>query len=161
MTDILSSDILERQFGPTEIDVLHHLDEIRVIQTRALSTGQTLEISLVEFDSLGTREFEAAHQEILAGKSIGKTFRDHGIEFVRDQQAAEIRVLPPGFGKQFGNVQFATVVSVAIFVGANRLPYAEILETYSPEVIWPEASDQLSREQLSRLELLTKFIESI
>ncbi|MEK7594544.1 MAG: hypothetical protein AAB436_02835 [Patescibacteria group bacterium] len=157
----LSSDILELQFGPTEIDVLHHNDETRIIQTRALSTGQTLEISLVEFDSAGAREFEAAHQDVLSGKSIGKTFRDHGIEFTRNQQAAEMRLIPLEFARQFGNTQFATVVAVTIFVGPNNLPYAEILETYSPEVIWPDAEDQLSEEQIIRLELLTKFIESI
>jgi hypothetical protein len=161
MTDELSSDILEKQFGPTQIDVLHHDEEVRFVQTRVKETGQILELSFVGFHAPVVDKFEEIRQEVMNGKSLGKAFRDRGVAFVRQQQVAVRLELPDVFGKKFASSGLVTVVAATIVVGDEQLEYAEVLETYSPDVSWPEIGGELSDEQSSKLELLTKFVESI
>lgn len=126
MTGILSSDILEEQFGPTEIEIVSQDDSKRVIRTKVIGSGQVLEESVVQFLPEGVAQFPQTHQTVMDGLSMGKAFRKDNIDFVR--RVREVSRQP---GKE-------TVVSVLIMVGPNKTPYAEILETYSPEVNWPE-----------------------
>ncbi len=161
MTDGLSSDVLESQFGPTEIKVLHHDDEIRIIKTQVIATGQILEISFVAFRAPQNEEFEPIRQEIMAGKSLGKAFRDHGVTFTREQQVAQHRELSDYFNKQFASSGQATVVAATLVVGDDSTPYADVLETYSPDVSWPQIGGELNSQQVNQLELLSKFVESI
>jgi para-aminobenzoate synthetase component 2 len=125
MTDILSSDILEQQFGPTEVEILSQDDKSRTIRTKVIATGHVLEESHVVFDRAGITEFPLAHSDVLKGRSIGKAFRDRGIKFTR---------LEHGLNK----ADTGTVINVSILVGPHKTPYAEIVETYSPAVVWPE-----------------------
>lgn len=135
---MLSSDILEQQFGETTVEILHQDSKSRIICTKVISTGQVLELSRVVFDPKGAAQFSKIHQTVKTGKSMGKAFKDAGVDFVRQTQSVSIQKLPPNFGKQFGSNKPATVVEVAIFVGTDKVPYARILETYSPFVGWPE-----------------------
>ncbi len=137
MTSTLSSDTLEQQFGPTELKVLYQSNNARIICTKTVPGGKILELSFVNFIETGITKFQVVHEEILGGKSIGKAFHDHGIEFRRETKAIHRDIFPPISASQPADGEHSTVVSVLILVGADKTPYAEILETYSPAVRWP------------------------
>ena len=147
---MLSSDVLEEQFGPTKVDVLYQDSENRIITTRALSDDKVLELSWVKFDSLSEKHYPNIHRDILGGKSIGKAFRDMKVEFNRKQSEITKLSLPPLFKDFFKTSGPATVVSVAIYVDADKIHYCDILETYSPIVKWPgktiSTSENVSRQ---------------
>lgn len=135
MITVLSSDILEQQFGQTELKVLYRSDIARIICTKTKPNGKVLELSFVTFIKTGIDKFPTVHREILEGKSIGKAFRDHGIEFKRKTKAVYRDTFPDIFSENLG--EYSTVLSVSILAGTDKTPYAEILETYSPQVRWP------------------------
>lgn len=137
MSDLLSSDILERQFGPTELTVLHQSGNSRIISTRAKANGQLLELSFVNFIAAGVDKFPEVHEAVVAGTSMGKAFRDAGVAFSRKERIVDNQTLLENFGRQFGGEGPATVINVLILVGPDKIPYAEVLETYSPAVRWP------------------------
>lgn len=133
----LSSDILEAQFGPTRIEVLFQNNDQRVIQTLSTS-GQVLEISLVDFDPVGTAAYSAVHQLIIQGTSIGKAFQSADILFHRRILSVVQREIPAVLAERFGSQNPASVVRVGIYVGEKNVHYADIFEIYHPEVTWPE-----------------------
>jgi hypothetical protein len=133
----LSSDILEQQFGPTEIGILLQDDTTRIICTKTIAASQVLELSKVTFVHDGVSKFPAIHQEILRGQSMGKAFRAHDVAFVRKVQSVQRTPLPEAFSRRFQSNGPATVVEVSILVGEGETLYATILETYSPKVVWP------------------------
>lgn len=159
-SDLLSSDILEQQFGPTEVEVLRQDNKTRIIRTRVSASGQILELSLVAFARAGAAEFPEPHQEVVSGKSMGKAFREHGVSFKRVTRFACRQALPESFGRQFGSNQPANVVGVSILIGPQETPYAEILETYSPQVRWPRPGGEPEAGQLANIQLLGEFLRS-
>jgi anthranilate synthase component II len=141
MTDVpqpLSSDILEQQFGPTEVEVLFQDGHQRVIKTKLVATGETLEISFVRFQQTGTEAFPQIHSEIVGGTSMGKAFHKHGVAFRRQERPGGRSAIPSELASYFNELGDGQVLKVSITVGDEQLPYAEIIETYSPKVKWPE-----------------------
>lgn len=166
MSELLSSDILERQFGPTGLEILwQDIDgTARIIATRVLATWQVLELSQVAFKEPGLTEFAAIHHEVLAGESMGKAFRQHNVDFTRQVNAAyryDQHDLPASFTEQFGSSKPATVIDVSIMAGSHNLHYADILEVYSPEVLWNLHAGEMDPEIVERVRtfgnLLTSF----
>lgn len=137
---MLSSDILERQFGPTRVEILHQNAAGRLIQTVACDSGQVLELSWVVFRPAGVREFAAIHQTVVAGQSMGKAFREAGVRFSRRTRMVTRRALPAGFSRRFACSGPGTVIEVDIEAGDRLVRYARILEVYSPAVRWPETA---------------------
>jgi hypothetical protein len=137
MSDLLSSDILERQFGPTELTVLYQGGTSRIICTKAKASGQVLELSFVNFTRAGAEKFPEVHRAVLAGTSMGKAFRASSVAFRRKERIVHSNDLATHFGRQFGGEGPATILEVTILAGPDKTPYAEILETYSPAVRWP------------------------
>lgn len=152
-SEALSSDILEDQFGPTEVEVLLQDGLERVICTRT-ADGRILELSHVSFKLPGTEEFAHVHRKVRSGASMGKAFRDNGIPFKRVTRAVYKSAagrLPGGFRERFGVDGAATVVDVTILVGPWDTAYADILEVYSPVVSWPAAARGPDRSAAERL----------
>lgn len=152
----LSSDILERQFGPTELDVMFHGELTRIIATRTVGDGRVLEISRVVFDPEAAAAFPDAYQDMLAGESMGKAFRARGYEFERNIKSAFTCDLPEAFARWFGDNHNATVVELA--TTADSRPVATILETYRPEVSWPYLPGELSSDQFATVQLMADFL---
>lgn len=150
----LSSDILEKQFGPTTINILHQDDEIRIIQTVAIETGQVLELSLVRFTPEGVAAFPEIHQAILSGQSMGKAFRAARVEFRRDSQFACSSAVPMPMQKYFASQEPATIVSVHILAGPDKVHYATITETYTPAASWPRIFGTITPQAATDLNLL-------
>lgn len=131
---VLSSDLLEAQFGPTELLVLHDDGMERVIGTNSAS-GQHLELSLVRFRIEMSRAHPAVWRQLQAGSSMGAAFRQAGFDFQRtDQQAYQLR-LPEPLSQWFGSLAPATVIQLVVV--ANTQPLADVFEIYHPEVRWP------------------------
>ena len=139
MNQVLSSDILEAQFGPTELKVLYQDGASRIICARAKAGGQLLELSFVSFMTVGAAKFPEVHRTVTAGTSMGKAFRASGVVFKRQERHVDKQALAESFGRQFGGQGRATVIAVTILAGPDETPYAEILEIYSPAVSWPQA----------------------
>jgi hypothetical protein len=158
MAGVLSSDVLERQFGPTELEVLYQAAGTRIIRTLAADSRQSLELSLVAFVQAGVEEFPGTHQAVIGGASMGKAFRADGIGFVRQEKAAYRYALPVSFERFFGSREPATVVAVSVLAGPNKTPYAEILETFSPAVRRPCQAGQPTDGQLAKIRLLDEFL---
>jgi hypothetical protein len=158
MTNLLSSDILEAQFGPTEVVVLHQNGSERIICTKVLAGGQVLELSRVLFEGAGVEKFPEVHRAVVAGQSMGKAFRAAGIEFVRETKGAYQQLLPASLKRWFDSSEAATVVDVSILVGADQIPYAQILEVYSPAVYWPSSSGRPMAERRLIIDRLDKFL---
>lgn len=144
----LSSDILEQQFGPTTVRILHQDENLRLIQTIAVQYGHVLELSLVRFMSEGVKAFPEAHAAIRAGESMGKAFRNRSIEFTRQEEFAV---------KHDVSGSMATVVGVMILVGPNKIPYARIVETYNKTVKWPRLFGRLTPKVQEDLSVLKEI----
>lgn len=154
---MLSSDILEQQFGPTKVIIIKQNSYIRVINTVVADRGQVLELSMVRFDASGANKYSHIHANIVAGESIGKAFRAAGVEFIRKTQYQTTSSLPDKIQKQFGVKGMPTIVGVSIFVGKPQIHYCDIFEIYSPLVKWPSARDDVVNVQ-PNIELLLSSI---
>jgi hypothetical protein len=150
--------VLESQFGPTKIEILYQVDSTRVIATKTIYSEKVLELSLVEFITSGVDTFPEIHKEILLGKSIGKAFKDSGIEFYRNTHHEYKLILSDKIQNIFTSDRPSNVVDVTINVGPNRIPYARILEAYSPDVIWASKISQLTDIDTEKVKKLDELI---
>lgn len=130
----------------------------RIISTRTVGDGRVLEISRVVFEPAAAASFPEPYQAMLAGESMGKAFAARGIPFTRNVKDAYSYDLPPAFGRWFGDTRDATVVDLAILVGPSQTPFAEILETYRPEVQWPHLRGLATPQQVEQIDLLNDFL---
>lgn len=89
---------------------------------------------------------------------MGKAFQAAAINFQRQVRSAYSFSLPDSFCRWFKNDEPATVVSVLITVGTEKTPYASILETYSPAVVWPTSQGPASDDDLQKIDLFDKFL---
>jgi hypothetical protein len=152
----LSSDILERQFGPTSVKVLQQNDSVRVIET-VTRDGRVLELSLVRFMPEGVQAFPKVHTAVRAGQSMGKAFRERGIAFEREETFASKQTAPSFMQKLFQNPE-AIMVGVTILVGPQKLPYAQITETYTGEANWPSLSGEPTEQAKADLLALGTYL---
>jgi hypothetical protein len=157
----LSSDMLEQQFGPSELEILLQEGMTRIICTKATASGLVLELSQVTFIKTGITEFPEAHHAVVAGQSMGKAFRAHEINFRRQVKRVCRLSLPNTFKQWFGSGDLATVVSVSILVGPDLSPYADILEVYSPAVRWPRVGKEPDAELLSAIQTFSKSLQEL
>lgn len=153
---MLSSDILEQQFGPTDLHVLQQTDSYRIIQTINRSDKSVLELSFVTFDK--TTTYPAIHQAVRSGTSMGKAFRDANVEFVREIRSVRWSNMSEKLQSYFSSSKPVTIVEVSIFVGTEHIHYCDIIEVYHPSVSWPQPpttdDTTLPRTLVAFLELL-------
>jgi len=150
---ILSSDVLERQFGPTKLEILRQDDKERIICTKVAASGQVLELSKVVFRPEGIAAFPKIHQEIVSGTSMGAAFAKAGVPFKRNVRGSyRYDDAPSSFVERFGMQGPPTVTNVSILVGSESIPYADILEIYSPRVVpWEPSSEQINPRVVTRI----------
>jgi hypothetical protein len=152
---VLSSDALEDQFGPVQLEILYQNKINRIIATKVAGSGQILELSRVSFRSEGTAAFPDIHRKIIAGASMGKAFADSAVPFNRQVRASyryDQHSLPVIFTQWFGTPKPPAVTSVSIVVGPDDVPYADILEVYSPEVLpWELTEDGMNQAVIDQV----------
>lgn len=155
----LASDVLERQFGLCTLTVLQQDESTRFISVEN-AEGDTLELARVDFTEKGIQEFADTHNAIVGGKSMGKAFRDEGIEFTRELTLARRQTLPDNLRTRFDLGGLATVMLLDIYVGTQSVRYAQILEVYSPEVNWRPYVYDHGRTSTQNQALLDSLLES-
>jgi hypothetical protein len=160
----LSSDLLEAQFGPIDIDVVRDNGKERIIRTVAEKSGQVLEISHVLFCA-GVSEKLHAMRRTIAGQSMGKAFQAAQVPFQRHNYAGYKYDLPENFIDQYGSDEAATVLAVKVFAGDEYELFADILETYHPDVTaWDDqlfGSHEPTDEQRERIQVLDRFLATL
>jgi hypothetical protein len=160
MSKQLSSDILEHQFGPTLVEVIFQNDKNRLIFTRTVERNLILEISLVSFIEQGVKKYPIIHQSLTTNKSsMGKTFRQAGVKFIRQTNALTKQKLDSNFRNLFDSDKLATVLDVDIIVGEAGTPYANILEVYSPLVVWPVEPAMSGQTNIDKVAILNSILE--
>jgi hypothetical protein len=155
---MLSSDILEEQFGPTRLVILKQDSQHRIIKTVSIASGEVLELSLVTFDSNSAAIFPEIHQKVLLGYSMGKAYREAHIPFIRDVRSITHNPLPPRLASYFDQSGSATIVDVDIYVGKAKTHYCHILEIYNATVTWPANNTKSSSTIVSKLDIFEKLI---
>ena len=156
---MLSSDILEQQFGPTELVIVSQNKKHRTIQTIATQSRAVLELSIVTFDTMNITLFPEIHEQILQGSSMGKAFRDAAIEFVRDVHFVTRNVIPAKIQTMFSSQDAATIIDVDILVGPNKSHYCHITEIYNPIVAWAMSDDPQSPNVEQALRQISKMLK--
>ncbi len=159
----LASDVLERQFGPTSMDILHQDDSIRVICTKSQKDGQVLEVAGTTFIDAATKQFASAHSTVVGGRPIGKTFKELDIPFVRKIRLMHSQNLPAALYSYFGTAA-ATVMLVDLYVGSEETYYAQSLEIYNPQIHWdvqpPAASYETMAAASEKLRLVGAVLQN-
>jgi hypothetical protein len=157
-TIMLSSDILEEQFGPTRLVILKQDSQHRIIKTVSIASGEVLELSLVTFNVGSATVFPDIHQKVLLGYSMGKAYREAHIPFIRDVRSITHNPLPPRLASYFDQPGSATTVDVDIYVGKVKTHYCHILEIYNAAVKWPANTTKSSSTIVSKLDIFEKII---
>ncbi len=158
---MLSSDILEQQFGPTQLVVVMHSSLYRIIQTIAVNNDEVLELSLVTFDPEGIRLFPHIHKTIENGESMGKAYRNANVAFTRTVRSVNSGSLPKSLQAHFTSTGLATIVEVDVFIGEDKTYYCHVLELYSPAVDWPDASSKQTLETKKALLYFEELLKSL
>lgn len=158
---MLSSDILEQQFGPTEIVVIFQGQKYRIIETIAQRNKTVLELSLVTFDESNVNVFSYIHNKVLGGLSMGKAFREAGIAFIRDVHFVNHQTVPSDIQTKFNSAGQATIVDIDILVGPDKIHYCHITEIYSPILSWPDRDARESPNINKRLREFSQLLSTV
>lgn len=156
----LSSDILEEQFGPTRLSVLAQNKTHRIIQTISEQTSAVLELSLVSFSKDTEILYPQIHQVIYNGTSMGKAFTEAGVVFHRSVSSVTKSMLPSSIARYFSETGLATIVELRVFVGEKSTHYCDIIEIYSPAVVWPEKARSHSHSIDKTLQYFLSVLEA-
>ncbi len=157
---MLSSDILENQFGPTRVNVLYQDNTDRIIQTVTFASEKVLELSWVKFDPEGKEVFAEIHSAVAEGESMGKAFREAGQPFNRETRALGRLILPDSYRQRFDSRNPATVTETDIFVGEDQIFYCHVLETFSPDINWPLSADSCQRPSRAKVLDFADFLDA-
>lgn len=131
------SDFLEHKFGSISLAVLSRTEASRII-TISDAKKQVLEYSIVEFLEPGAAAYPDIHTRIMDGALLGKSFVASGIPYYRHTNSRRTVALSPQLQEIFATqATHSTQIDVTVKVGPNQLPYAHIIETYSPIVHLP------------------------
>lgn len=160
--EALSSDLLEREHGDTEINILFHDDLARVIATRTVRDKKILEVSWSVFLTGAAELFPEAYEAMKKGESMGEAFTSRDIKFRRSKPVSYLYDLPPAFQRWFGETRNATVIDLTALVGPDEKPFARILETYRPGSIkrWKPLPVEPPYEMRRQIDILGNFLDT-
>ena len=139
--ELLNSERIERQFGSYGIDVITQISGLRrsnlYSEEDGLQTCRTY--AIVKFTDPTADEIKSAHQAILAGASIGETFRSAGWQISKQTiHIGTIQMINPAhpIGRLMRLVAPAILATHAyefVLIRDSRLiHYATIIETHHP-----------------------------
>ncbi len=148
---LLNSVRIELKFGSYGIQVLAE-DQVRGIRLSNLYSEHEGEkiartIAFTEYNSNINDKLMLAHEEIMAGGSIGSTLKKYGFDIKKD---LFYKALLEDMPDQLRNLMhtrecaFGTVIyNLLAKEGNNYYPYCTILEVYSPEFLTSVEIDQI------------------
>ena len=130
----LGTDKVREVFGELKPQIIYQDDAERVMLAKSLD-DRVGAYSIVQFDDFGRKFTPEIHDEVLRGKFIGETFRKHGVPIFREEECVFVYTLPQQLQEIFGNSGKESFVKKINFrIGHVRVPYASIIEIYSPRI---------------------------
>jgi hypothetical protein len=135
---MLNSERIEQTFGSYGIDVLYSDDTLRLSSLYSLQDGekQMRTFAAVEYPQVVNEAFAAEHRRILAGGSIGATFRDAGWEVVKINvafgESGAYTTLAALMGIEPGTKLATHYYRFEVQKNGERHRYASILEMHHP-----------------------------
>lgn len=146
--ELLNSDRIEKQFGNYEIVILGQNAGVRRSSLNSVADGKSTcrTYAIVQFVDGGDGEIEEPHQDVLAGQSIGTTFRESGWNIRKD--TLHIGTLPmPDLQHPVARLmrlEHGADLAVHIYrmtleKGDQSIQYATIIEAHHPDYLTAEA----------------------
>ena len=150
--EILNSERIEQRFGSYGIEVLSHSEGIRRSSLYSTEAGAKIcrTYAVVRFMDTATPRVAAAHADVLAGESIGATFKSSGWEI--SKLTLYIGSLPmpdPDHSiaklMQLGSPTELAVHAYQLVLSNNdqTVEYAMIVETHHPEYLGEQELNSL------------------
>lgn len=131
---LLGTDIVKKVFGEVKPQIIYQDEDKRITQAKTLD-GIVGAYSIIHFDEFGRKFLPEIHKEVLAGKFIGETFREHGVPIHREEECVFVYSLPQELQRTFGRTERESFCKRLQFrIGHVRVPYASIIEIYSPAI---------------------------
>ena len=150
--ELLNSERIENQFGNYQVVVLGQEAGVRRSSLYSVQDGVDTyrTYAVVQFADADIAEIEQAHRDVLAGQSIGTTFKDSGWNIRKD--TLHIGKLPmPGSQNQIGQLmRLDHGIDLAVHVYRMTLEksdlsiqYATIVEVHHPDYMTEAALHEL------------------
>jgi hypothetical protein len=140
-SQLLNSERIEQDFGSYGIDVRYSDSQLRISNLYSLEDGAriTRTLAIVGYPDTIDNAFADVHQTVLAGASIGASFRDAGWQVSKTMHSyfiagvpvpvAEAMQIPPRVGLA------AHAYRLAISQGRQHFDYALIIEIHHPDYL--------------------------
>jgi hypothetical protein len=147
---LLNSERIEQTFGSYGIDVVYSDDELRLSNLHSLEDGRkiTRTFAIVAYPKVVQPAFEAEHEAILAGGSIGATFKAAGWDVIKtDHRYAILSPVWPELARLMHIGEDARVAMdmyrLSVVRGDRRFDYARIIEIHHPDYLGRGALEQI------------------
>ena len=151
----LGTNKVREVFGEIKPEVIYQDGEKRIMVAKSID-DRVGSYSIVHFNEFGKKFMPNIHQEILKGNFIGETFSRHGVPVYREEDCAFLYSTPPALQKIFGRSEKESLCKRVVFrIGHVRVPYATIIEIYSPVIGFDslfEHTENSSRETVKELD---------
>lgn len=153
--ELLNSERIEAKFGTYRIKLLSYRDGIRRASLNSLYKGREIcrTYAVVRFDKVPERQVGEEHRRILAGASVGRTFRDFGWQIFKETRfVGEIRLpdqkLPLHALMAISGIQHLAMHVYRLYLKKESqiIEYSTIIEIHHP--------DYLHRDELAPLYLV-------
>jgi hypothetical protein len=142
--ELLNSERIEQRFGSYGIEVLEQGASVRrsSLYTTTGSTTTCRTYAVVKFVDAAITDISAAHEDVLAGESIGTTFKTAGWQInketiyvgelaINDSQHPIVRMMRLEAPATLGLHAYRLMLDK----GARSIHYATIIETHHPDYL--------------------------
>lgn len=142
--ELLNSERIEQRFGSYGIEVLEQTSSVRRSSLYTTSDGTTTcrTYAVVEFADATITDISAAHQNILAGESIGTTFKTAGWQINKEtiyvgELAIDNPQHPIGLLMRLEGPANLGLHAYRLMLdkGVRSIHYATIIETHHPDYL--------------------------
>ena len=142
----LHTDVLEEKYGPIHAEVVRHDDEVReahLVDENGIS--RTYALTFLTFDR-SNEEMVKINEEIKAGGSIGKVFREHGYEVRKNVIKVYVVTLSGKIKNAFRVESDKAKARLSEFYAAKDgtppVIYGIVTEIYSPDFRPAEVNEE-------------------
>ena len=142
--ELLNSDRIEKQFGNYQIVVLGRDAGVRRSSLNSVADGVSTcrTYAVVQFADAGVAEIEESHQDVLAGQSIGTTFRESGWNIRKDTLHIGTMAMTDARHPIARLMQLQNGADLAVHVyrmtlekNDQSIQYATIIEAHHPDYL--------------------------
>jgi len=142
--ELLNSDSIEKQFGNYQIVVLGQKAGVRRSSLNSVADGVSTcrTYAVVQFFDADIAEIEEPHQDVLAGQSIGTTFRESGWKIRKDTvHIGTMAMVDPQhpiarlMRLEHGGDLAVHIYRMTLEKNDQTIQYATIVETHHPDYL--------------------------